>query len=797
MFKKYFKTALRNLLRNRTFSVINVTGLAFALAAFWLIMLFVADELSYDRYHAKSDRIFRLVSHGKWDGGSFDITGTSGPMAAALKKDYPEIEATVRLDPTAGGLITYAQKHLRADDVFFADSNFFSVFSFPFLAGDPYSALLKPQSIVLTRKMAVRLFGTVDAALNKIVYFQNKQPEQVTGVVEDVPENSHFTFSAIRSFPADFNPDWSNFYLYTYGVLRDKKEGAALQEKLPGFVKKYLYSKGLDIKYDLELQPLTSIHLHSNVGYELGANRSMKFIYIFCIVALLILSVAVINYINITTARASVRLREIAVRKVIGSGRKDLVCLFLAESVTITIGATLLSALLAGAFMPVFNQLAGKSLQFWHFGPLQTVAALLLFAAVLGATGGLYPALFLSGFKPVPALKNQIGKQPLQALFRKTLVVFQFTITVVMIVATLVVYCQLRYMTHKDLGFDKNQVLTFRSDDENMRLKSKEFRNSLLADSRIEEVAFSGSPIGNNNIGMGSFNVETEDGAIDQNMTLAYGLAIDEHYIPTMRIRLLQGRNFNEAMLTDSNTLLVNAAFVKKTGWKNAIGKGIQMGRDASGKPVVKRIIGVTSDFHTYSLQHKIEPLVMHLPAGANEKTNVYVRVSRQDIAATTGFIGNVFRKFDAISPFEYNFLDRNFRKQYQSEEKQGKVLLLFTIVTIGIACLGLLGLITFTTAQRVKEIGIRKVLGASGIGLVRLLSTGLLKLVIIALVIAIPVAWLVMNKWLGDFAYRVHIRWWMFMVSGGVAFVIAGVTLSFQTIKAAIANPAKALRSE
>ena len=778
------------------FSVINIGGLALGLTAFWLIALFVTDELNYDSYNEKRDRVFRLVSHGKWDGGSFDVTGTSGPVAAAMQKDYPEVEQTVRIDAEGGGIINYDQKRLKVDNIYFADSTFFSVFSFHFLAGSPASSLSKPGSIVLTKELAMSLFGSVDAALNKTIYFQNQYPTEVTGVINEVPGNSHFSFKAIRSMPKDFNPDWSNFYLYTYIVLKNKEDGAALQKKLPEFVKKYFSGKGLDIKYSMELQPLTSIHLHSNLSYEMGANRSMKFIYTFSIIALLILFVAFINYTNITTARASVRLREVAVRKVIGAGRRNLVLLFLIESVMVTLCATILSLVLARFCMPVFNGLSGKELDLWNFGIIKTISILVLFALLAGFIGGIYPAFFLSGFKTVPALKNQVGKQNFQVLFRKSLVVFQFAITVIMIGVTVVIYSQLHFMTGKDLGFDKNQVLTFHLDDMNARTRGNELRNALLASPAVKEVAFAGNPIGNNDIGQFVVNVEN-NGVIDPNLTMVYRLLIDENYIPAMHIRMAEGRNFNKLTTADSNSLIINTAFAKNKGWKNAIGKRISMGQDSAGKHLMKTIIGVTNDFHIYSLQHKIEPMIMELPPSSKDKDNVYVRIGKQRAAQTVSFIGSVFKNFDANMPFEYHFLDQNFKKQYESEEKQGLTLLVFTALTIGIACLGLFGLITFATNQRVKEIGIRKVLGASTQGLVRLLSADMIKLIIISLLIAIPVSWFVMNLWLRDFAYRINVSWWMLGLSALIAILIAGITLSFQTIKAALANPVHSLRSE
>ncbi|MEP7233426.1 MAG: ABC transporter permease [Ginsengibacter sp.] len=796
MIKNYFKIAWRNLVKNKIFSFINITGLALSLAAFWFIALFIAQELSYDRYHKKADRIYRLASHGNWEADKFDVTGTSGLTAKALKDDYPEVEETVRIDPEGGGIINYNDKRFKEDAVFFADPTFFKVFTHHFLAGDPVNALAKPGSVVITKTLCNKLFADPATAINKTIYFDNNSPNVVGGVIEDVPENSHFTFQALRTMPADYTGDWGNFSIYTYVLLKKNADVNALRAKMPSFIKKYFTANSLDISYSIEFQPLTSIHLHSHLSYELGENRNISYLYVLSIVGLLILIIAFINYTNITTARASVRLREVAVRKIIGSSRKNLVSLFLTESIMVILIAAALSVFLVILIMPLFNGLTGKHLSPWYFGGTYSVVALLIFSIIGGLIGGLYPALFLSGFKTIPALKNQVGNLGAQILFRKSLVVFQFTVTVVMIVASIIIYSQLSFVSEKDLGFNKQQVLTFHLDSRPLRKQFAAFRSDLLQHPQIEAVASAGNPIGNNNIGMMDYSVE-KNGVLDPHSNLAFALTIDENFIPAMQIKLMEGRNFLNNMSADSNNVIVNEAFLKKQGWANGVGKRIQTGLDSAGTVLYSNIIGVVHDFHIYSLQHKIEPMIMTMPRTANDRDNVYVRLSANNIPQTLQSLQQTFRKFDHESPFEYHFLDKNFAAQYAAEEKQGELLLAFTILTICIACLGLFGLITFTTEQRVKEIGIRKVLGASVQNLVAMLSGGLLKLVLLSMLIAIPVGWLVMNKWLQDFAYRIHIQWWMFLLAGCTALFIALATLSFQSIKAAIANPVKSLRSE
>ncbi|WP_018629403.1 ABC transporter permease [Niabella aurantiaca] len=792
MFKNYFRTAWRQLNRNRLFALVNIFGLALGLTAFWLIALFIADELSFDRYHEKADRIYRVVSHGRWQGGGFDITGTSGPLAQAMKDNFPEIEQTVRINAEGGGVIRYKDKKLKEDTILFTDKSFFHIFSHRFLAGDPSGALARPRSIVLTKTVAEKLFTNWENAVGKTIFFENNFPNLVTGVIEDVPRNSHFTFSGLRSFDDNYTTDPGNFMLYTYLLLKPGASSKNLISKLPAFSAKMFPDTTGKVKYNLELQPVTSIHLHSDLSYELGENRSVKFIYIVGAIAILILIIALINYVNITTARSSVRLKEVAIRKIVGSSKRHLIGLFLIESVVTALLASCISILLAIALMPWFNALNGKQLELFHFGTGYTILALSGVSLLLGSIGGLYPALLLSAFRVIPSLRNQMVGKNGQALFRKGLVVFQFAVTVTLIAVSMLVYKQLKYVLHKDLGLNKNQVLTFHIDRLDTRRKIGRLEESLRQNPDIKGVAVAGNPIGNNDIGMLDYSPEI-NGVVDPRATnLGYGLQVDASFIPTLEIGLLNGRNFVEGSATDSQSVLVNETLVKKAGWKSPVGMQIQV-----GGPGLKTVIGVVRDFHIYSLQHKIEPMVLLLPGKNEDKDNVYVRIGTDHMKATIAFIESTFKQMDADALFSYHFLDDNFARQYVKEERQGNVLLGFTILAIVIACLGLFALITFTAGQQVKELGIRKVLGASVASLVRLVSFYLLKWICLSLLIAFPVSYIVMNKWLDDFAYRTSVSWWLFVLAGLIALVIAFATISVQAVRAATANPVKALRSE
>ena len=797
MFRNYIKIAWRNIVKNHVFSLINIAGLTIGLAAFWLIALYVADELSFDRYHLNANGIYRVVQHAKWDGGKFDLTGTSAPFAQALKNDYPEIEGTVRFDIEGGGAIAYQNKHLQVDDIMFTDPSVFTVFTYHFLFGDAKTALTKPQSIVITKTLATKIFGNASLALNKTISFDNNYPNLVTGVIDDVPANSHFTFSALRSFPQNYSEDWGNIHLYTYILLKKGADIKNLEAKLPQFFNKYLKASMGNITYRMELQPLTSIHLHSNLSFEMSANSSMVYIYTFSIVAILILLIAAINYMNLSTARSSTRIKEIGVRKVTGSSKSQLVWMFLSESVLITFIASLTAILLISFMLPAFKQLTGKELSIWRFGVWDTILLLSVFSLFTGIISGIYPALLLSGFRTVSALKGQLGSQGGNFIFRKVLVTFQFVITISMIAGSCIIYQQLKFVSNKDLGFNKKQVLTFHIHNKEVRDHISALKQQLLQNPLIESVSSASNPIGNNDIGKTDYMLE-ENGKMETKPRIGDTFMIDEDFIPTMQIKLLQGRNFLQKMSTDkTQSIIVNETLVKDAGWKNAIGKKIQYNTDEKGKPLFYQVIGVIKDFHIFSLQHKIEPLILQLPPVPEEKDNLYVRINKSGIKEALQFIESSYRKFDAEHPIDYHFLDQNFAKQYQAEQKQGVILLTFTILTILIACLGLFGLVTFMAQQRSKEIGIRKVLGASVAQITTLLSKDFLNLVLLALVIASPIAFFTMQKWLQDFAYRIQINWWVFALAGSLAIIIAFITVSFQAVKAALANPVKSLRSE
>jgi putative ABC transport system permease protein len=796
MIKSYFRVAWRNLRKNKIYSTINIIGLAVGISVFWLMALYIYDELSYDRQSVNSNRIYRVVQSGEWTGGNFHIAQTPAFFGPTLNNEFPEIETTARIDLEGGGTLVYGDKKITRGNIFFADNSLLAVFRFPFLYGDAANALKTPNSIVLTRSLAEQLFGRAEEALHKTIVFQNEVPSLVTGIMEDQPGNSHLNFSALRSMPPITDRSL-NSYLYTYVLLRKDANVKNLEARLPGFFDRHLKeAMGKGAQYRMDLQPVTSIHLHSNLDYEISRNGDIRYIYLFATIAILVLIIAIINYINLATARASLRMKEIGVRKVIGSGRKELAILFLMESVVFTLLAAVIAALLATLLMHAFNTLSGKDLTLWQFGAIPTTLILITFTLIVGLLGGAYPAAFLSGFRTIPSLKGQQGDMSATVLFRKSLVTFQFVVTIFLIAGSSILYLQLLYMQNRNLGFNKDQVLTFHISNREVREHIDDLKRQLLQDPSIEAAAAAGNPIGNNDIGFIQAKFE-HNGAIDPKPTQVLSFYTDADYIPTLQIQLAAGRNFDATQPTDTlGSVLVNETLVHELGWTNPIGQRVQLGIN-NGTPRLATVIGVVKDFNIYSLQHQIEPLLLQMPPVRREEDNVCVRLNRNRVPQGLKYIETVYKKWDPTSSFEYHFLDENFSAQYAAEKKQGQLLLTFTILAIFIACMGLFGLVTFSVGQRTKEIGVRKVLGASVTGIVLLVSKELIKPVIIAIGISIPLAWYATHRWLEGFAYRMQMNIWIFLAAGLIAALIAMITVGWRAARAAKANPIKSLRTE
>ncbi|HVS95296.1 MAG TPA: ABC transporter permease [Puia sp.] len=797
MLHNYIRVALRLLRRNTIYSVINIAGLTIGLTVSGLLALYIGDELSYDRDSVNADRIYRVVQSGTFSGGNFKLAITPPPMAPALKNEFPGIEAAARVDAEGGATLVNGDKKIAVNDMILADSSFTTVFRPTFLYGDAEHALTAPHSIVLTRTLAERLFGGAEQAFNQTLTIEHDGPCRVTGIIADRPANTHLRFSALGVLDVPPSDTWTNAYLYTYILLRPNADVRRIEAAFPQFFDRYLKQPmGKGATYRMDLQPLTSIHLHSHLDYEISRNGDIRYVWLFSAIALLVLGIAVINYINLATARSSVRLKEIGVRKVVGSSRKQLIAMFLTESVLFVLLASAFAALLTRLLLPAFNHLSGKDLVFDGHGTLQTLLVPAVLALVIGLAGGLYPALFLSGFRTIPSLKGQQGDQSKTVLFRKSLVTFQFVITIFLIAGSAVIYLQLRYMENKDLGFNKDQVLTFHLSDPGVRQHIEELKTQLLQDPAVEAAAAAGNPIGNNDIGTIPVRMQGKDGAMSPQPKNVQTFYVDADWLPAMQIGLCAGRNFSAAQSTDRlHAVLVNETLVKEAGWTDAVGKQVQL--PIGGKMDLATVIGVTKDFHIYSLQHQLQPIVLEMPPVLKEEDNVYVRVNPAAVPQALKHITEVFHRWDPSDTPDYHFLDENFSRQYAAERKQGSLLLIFTALAVFIACLGLLGLVTFSVGQRTKEIGIRKVLGAGDRSIVLLVCADLVKPVVAASLLATPLAWMAMQRWLESFAYRMTITVWLLAGAGIVAVVIALVTVGLRALRAARANPVKSLRSE
>jgi putative ABC transport system permease protein len=819
MLRNYIKIAWRNLLRNKVFSFINITGLALGMATCLLISLYVYHELSYDRFHEKAARIVRVTFRANMNGNKINEAHVMPPTAQALLRDYPEVMEATRLRHAGELLLTKGNDVVRENAVAFADANFFEVFSFPLMNGSSKSALIRPNTVVISDKMARKYFGDANPIGKTLALKGSKQVLEITGVMADFPANSHFRYDfliAMAGLDEAKITSWMQSEFFTYLVLPEGYDYKQLEAKLPQAVEKYMgpqvqqafgmpFAKFREAGNDLglKLQPLTDIHLHSDFAYDLSQSGDIRYVYGFGAIALFMLLIAAFNFMNLSTAGATKRAGEVGIRKVMGSVRSALVWQFLVESLLLTAIALLLAVGLVLLALPAFNNITGNSLTVNFLAIPVLLPGLGLFGLVVGVLAGSYPAFFLSSFKPIAVLKGgrafqgtafrgvgriTVGWQ--RVSLRSALVVIQFCLSFILIVGTVVVSQQLTFIRNAKLGYDKERVLVLH---ETGRLGKNEtlFRQQLLQDSRVINASVSGyvpaGPSYNNN-----FLVYGDNKAGQYVKGIRYD--VDEQYIPTLGMTMASGRNFSRAFSTDSSGIILNETAAKQLGWGNdAIGHTVtRPGNDGSKEAY--RVIGVVQDFHFRSLHERITPLMMTM---GNNNGTILLNVKTGDVADLLKTIGNQWRAFGVDVPFAYSFLTDDFNAVYRAEQQTGQVLGLFSGLTIFISCLGLFGLAIFTAESRTKEIGVRKVLGASIAGIVALLSKDFLKLVLIAILIASPIAWYAMNQWLKDFAYKIDIEWWMFVGAGLLAIGIALLTVSFQSVKAALMNPVKSLRSE
>jgi len=802
MIKNYLKVSLRNLWKNKGFSAINIFGLATGIACSLLIFLFVKDETSYDRFHKDADHIYRIVKDFVNDDGSLipDAT-TQSPLGPAIQTEMPEVASITRVRPNWGRsyLIKYGNKKLNEEKIYGVDSSFFDVFTFPFIEGNAKTAFKDVNSIVLTESSAKKIFGK-ENPIGKTLNVDAFGDMMVSGVIKDVPSNSHFHFDYLVSYhkqPGNTPQltNWNGYNDYTYVKLRPGTN-------VPAFVKKVqqLNDRHLEKSYsNFYVQPIKDIHLTSNLKWELEPNGDKQYVYIFTLIALFIILIAGINYMNLSTAKASVRAKEIGVRKVAGALRTSLINQFLFESVITCLIASLVAIAISQLLIPVVNELTGKHLSLFD-GPglLYAIAGSLL----LGIIAGFFPALYLSSFKPIAVLKGLKLNESGALGLRKILVVVQFAISIVLIIGAVVISQQMHYLRSAKLGLNTDQVVVIRNAGFLPPSDRRAFKNELGQIPGVKAVTASNGFLPN---GFSTSRVSVKGSTKEQQVNF---ISVDYNFLDVMDIRIKEGRSFSTKFMGDTlnngipngpleqniGSIIINETAAKELSLSSPVGKQILYGSDRDTNYYVT-IVGVAKDFHFTSLRNEIKPFAFFVTPRA--QGTLLVKLSGNNIDRTLAQIENKWKQFPSDRALDYTFLDETFARLYQAESRFQKVFVSLVILGIIIACLGLLGLATFAAQQRVKEIGIRKVLGASVASIVQLLSKDFLKLVLIAFIIALPVGWYATNQWLQDFAYRINVKWWVFLFAGLIAIVIAFFTISFQTIRAAVANPVKNLRTE
>ena len=784
MFKNYIKITFRNIQRNKGYALINVFGLAIGLACSIFIILWIQDELSYDRYHEKADRIYRVADESQSDGAIRRSVKTSAQLAPALVQDFAEVENAVRFSRNKY-LIAYENKQFW-HNIFFADPSLFEIFTIPFTKGDPKTALNDPGSIVISEQMASKYFGD-ENPIGKTIHVNRKFDFQVTGVFQNIPRNSHFRFDFLRPFHKGFaSHGWGIQNYWTYILLAENASPAELSKKMPNFIEKH---KGKDAryiyKYNCLFQSLIKIHLYSNLKGEIEPNGSIVNIILLAAIGLFILLIACINYMNLSTARAVNRTNEVGVRKVVGANRMQLVKQFLGESIIFSLLACSLAVLIVELFLPIFNSLSGKDLVFIHISNLSLFIGLIGLAFFVGLISGSYPAFFISAFQPISILRGSSVSKSRGSTLRKTLVVVQFAISITFIIGITVVYNQMKYIQNKKLGLNKEQVVVLPIRSQSVVQKYETMKNNFLNNTHVLNVSgssyFPGESTWNQNIWW--------QGATDEDYKMMRWIAVDYDFVETLEMEIIEGRSFSKDFAGDINTdYILNESAKRELGWKSAFGKQFKIIEKGN-------VVGVVKDFHFSSLHEQIEPLALYLYPSNLEY--FYVRIHAGQIPQTLEYLNKKWNELVPDQLFEYSFLDENFDKLYQAEKRLEKLFGYIAFLAISIACLGLFGLASYSTEQRTKEIGIRKVLGASVSNVVLFLSKEFIALVIIANIIAIPVAYFIMNKWLQGFAYRTDIGLFTFILSAFIAISIALVTVGFQTIKASRANPVESLRYE
>ncbi len=807
MIRNYIKTAFRNLLKNKGFTAINVLGLALGLATCLLIVFYVFDELGYDKYNLNADRIYRINTDIKFGGNESSSADAPAPTAATLKADFPEIEQATRFRVQGGNQVKKGTQSIQENAMVYADPTIFDVFTLPMINGDPKTALKDPHSVVISQKMAEKYFNTINA-VGKVLTFNDTSLYKVTGVIKNIPSQSHFHFDFFISMPSlaeSRENAWFNSNFKTYLLLRPGADINGLKAKLPEFMRKHAGPQLLDVLhltfdkfeqsgnyYKFSITPLAKIHLQSNIRDEFEANGSLQMVYILSAIAGLILLIACVNFMNLSTARSANRAKEVGVRKVLGSARKYLIAQFLIESIMVTLVGAIIAVFAAWALLGLFNNLSGKELAITPQILLWLLPSLLVFIIVIGCLAGSYPALYLSSFQPIQVLKGKLAAGFKGSVLRNVLVVGQFAISIGLIIGTLVIYNQLKYIQTKDVGFNREQVLTV-WDTWTLGDKTKTFKQEISQLAGVQSATMTGylptSGVNNN-------SSLSKDPVMDQKRAILSSIwFVDQDYIPTLGMKMVAGRNFSRQMSTDSTAIIINESAAKLLAFPDPLNKLLYLPQDNMAK-VMKpyHIVGVVKDFNFKSLRENVTPVILF---NDNNTGAISIRMKSADLEALVYQVKDKWTKFAPNQAFNYSFMDGDFDKLYRTEQRTGQIAVSFTSLAIIIACLGLFGLAAYAAEQRTKEIGIRKVLGASISNIIGMLSKDFIKLVMLAILVAVPIAWYFMHKWLQGFAYHRDIQWWIVAAAGAGAILIAFITISFQSIKAALTNPVKSLRSE
>lgn len=786
MIRNLIKTAVRHILKHPGYSFLNVLGLTLGITSALFLLIYVSDEVSYDRYHEKADRIYRVSSRITETDDQFTWIVAQIPFGPQVAQDYPEVEAYVRFFNMPRALYEYEDKEFVEEDFFYADSALFDIFTYRVIRGDARRALLEPNKIVLTETVAARYFGDGDPVGRTLT--SGNSAYEVTGVIEDVPSNSHFRFGALASrtnLPEQIG-SWGNFGVFTYLLFPEGLDVKAFEEKMQGMYAAYMEPifGPANVKVEYLLEPIREIHLYSTKEGEPEPTGSITYVYIFAIVAIFLVLIAAMNYMNLSTARSSGRAREVGLRKVVGSRRGPLVLQFLSESVIFTVLSLAISIILLMALLPKLNLLAGKSFDSnVIFSPV-VLLGMLGVVLLVGFIGGSYPAFFLSRFSPVTVLKGELTHGTAGSLFRKILVVIQFAVSVIMIVCTLVVFRQLNYLKNMDQGFDQKNVLSLDLNGP-MAMKYPVLKQALLENPNVLYVSSTSTRLGEGS-GKLLFDVETDQGMVQRGINFAIA---DHDFVEALGIKMVQGRDFQKDMPSDTLTgVIVNETFVRRMGWDEPIGKKVEAGDENTLRA---RVVGVMKDYHQTGMYNEIESLLL---AYRTLNNIVYIKVSDENVEQALSHIESSWKEVFPDQPYSYTFLSERFNRQFESDEKRGLIFTLFTVLAILIACLGLFGLASYTVEQRTREIGIRKVFGANEGTILKLVTRDFIILSLISIVIAFPVAWYFMSKWLENYVYKSSMGPVVFILAGVLTLVITFATISYKAYQASVSNPAEAI---